>query len=187
MKHRDSRRDRFRGDAELNEQRYGSEAGPRGRSKFSPRGNDQDWGDECMYAPRGPQRTREWQRTEEKFSVRDHEQQDFEDRNQEPSRRRPYDRDSYDRDPPANFDGDMDDFGTTRRAQFGHGDYYGTGEHTARKIGMHGRGRDQYFASDDDRDWDRGQIVRAPSTRRPRDDGERSAPARWRTSRQDKW
>jgi hypothetical protein len=174
MRDRTSWRDRFRGDPELNERRYGSEVGPHGRSKFSPRGNDQDWGDE-QRPRRGPQRTREWGYTAEK-EFRDEQYR-------REARDYPYGRDSAERDPPENFAGDMEDFGSARRAQFGHGDYYGSGEHTARKFGMHGRGRDQYFASDDDRDWDRGQIVRGRSTQRPRDVGEQPRPARWRGSR----
>jgi hypothetical protein len=150
MRQRNSGRERFRGDPDLNEQRYGSEVGPRGRSKFSPRGNDQDWGGDNDRRVAG------------RFGRR-----------------------SYDAEGPANFAGDMEEFGSTRRAQFGQGDYYGSGEHSARKFGATGRGRDQYFASDDDRDWDRGQIVRGPSTKRPQDAGERSTPRPWRTSRED--
>lgn len=125
----------------LDDERYGSETGRGGRSKFSPRGNDQDWGEDRERSGRDGQR----------------------------ETRRPYGRGSSDRDPPENFAGDMEDFGGSRAAQFGFRNYYGSGDHVTRPYGLHGRERDQYFASDDDRDWDVGQIVRGRSSERGHD------------------
>jgi hypothetical protein len=218
MARRDHRRESYRGDPELNEMRYGSEGGRRGGSKFSPRGNDQDWGEERFdrSSRSDPRMSREWRRAEETFDVRGRESEpethaagnyggsmrgrerpdniggDIEDyggtrgRSFTQTRERGSgERWSRERDRPGNLAGDMEDFGTASAAQFGHRDYYGFGEHQTRKFGMHGRGRDQYFASDDDRDWDRGQIVRGPSTQRPRDAGERGGRAGRRGTRDD--